>query len=491
VLEGQISQHEKQLAETERALEECRRRLVPATPVDAMRLRDEQDTLVREMDRLEQRIHELTAELTRLRKEDFEESARNCETADALEEAIAFWRELLALDAAHPRALEGIDRLGLAVARKRKYSELVNRLAPFFAAGQIDARLYGAVVKVVRVAHKSMTTAMPEIGLVELFVDGALRPDKFKEAWEALQAQGDAPAGTAPPDVDFAALSGRLSRGELVVLVGAILQSPDDLADALAAQAGASMVETRRRRSSPPSEIAEYFEMNPQFGPLDLVRRVSGILPRDPAKARLYGLLAKITRPVLVISSSHDTLLEQAFQSARKQFVVVSTVVNGMARVPAGKLIVKYCDRPVAEPPMDDQALSHEAPMDKGYSVLFKVRGVCDEKADASDPVHRTFTLSENRHFAFARQVDTQIPNYVGRHFSGRGLLVLGYSPVFWEDRLILNAIVERCRATGERSAVVTTEHNGFAGDYWQSRGVSQFAYSLDDFVARLDGAMP
>jgi hypothetical protein len=84
--------------------------------------------------------------------------------------------------------------------------------------------------------------------------------------------------------------------------------------------------------------------------------------------------------------------------------------------------------------------------------------------------------------------MDRLIPNYVVKQFAARGLFFLGYSPRHWEDRLLVNAILDKRRQQQyEPAYVITQESDPFVRAYWDSRGVHRYGIELSEFVRRLE----
>ena len=54
--------------------------------------------------------------------------------------------------------------------------------------------------------------------------------------------------------------------------------------------------------------------------------------------------------------------------------------------------------------------------------------------------------ISEDDYFAFAKRIESVIPAYLAKRFSQKSLLFLGHNLNEWQDRLILNAILEKRR---------------------------------------------
>jgi hypothetical protein len=211
-------------------------------------------------------------------------------------------------------------------------------------------------------------------------------------------------------------------------------------------------------------------------------------LPKPQTSNPLCQLLAAIREPLLIVSASQDTLLENAFAAAKKRCLVVSSVVTPMPDFHPGQILLRYSDREQPEEARLGEDLSRLSPLENGYSVVFKIRGECPSPQALGPRDLSSLVLTERSLFAFARHVDKLIPSYLSRHLATRGFWFLGFEPRHWEDRLVAGSILEARRSL-EPASVVGREAVGFEATYWSSRGVRRFPVDLPDFVTRLGGA--
>ena len=83
------------------------------------------------------------------------------------------------------------------------------------------------------------------------------------------------------------------------------------------------------------------------------------------------------------------------------------------------------------------------------------------------------FMIAEDDFFAFARQIAKAIPDYLVRQFRQRTLLFLGNNTADWQNRLILNAILEKSRHHRDRSYAICERlgvyESGIDGDPWNN----------------------
>ena len=121
--------------------------------------------------------------------------------------------------------------------------------------------------------------------------------------------------------------------------------------------------------------------------------------------------------------------MEKTFQQKDKKFAVISHQVYSLKEEDFGKVILQYHDRPDAEEPVAAEKISGLRLLENGYSIIYKICGFLDLFNDetvesAGDQSGRTDSLMilENDFFAFSRQLERLIPDYITRQFPGKGL---------------------------------------------------------------------
>jgi hypothetical protein len=217
-----------------------------------------------------------------------------------------------------------------------------------------------------------------------------------------------------------------------------------------------------------------------------LVRNLNTIIPATFPDISLYQLLAKIEQPLVLISANYDLFLERALQQVGRKYAVVSSIICGMQDCKIGDVLVRYSDRDQPELLRLEQDLSSLKPVESGYALIYKIRGYCDAANTPATYEHSMLTLTEENYFTFARHLDSLIPSYVVRQLTGRGLFFLGYSPRYWEDRLLVNAILDKRGPQQEPAQVFTRDEDQFVRAYWDSRRVHRYDIELSELVDRL-----
>ena len=445
---------------------------------ERMRLEEAIERHEGERQELEEKFEELEK---RLAIEDLKQEALRRERNGAHQEAIATLEKAQGLDPENPILGEEIKRLQARRDEARKLQETLRRLLR-----RIDDK--SVYTQVANRLKKSSEGAEDVAALVESFLARELSFQEFMDTWKALEAE---PEPRSAVSLKFVRLADRLKRGELVLFLGSDIPwifNPEVL-DQEAVVARLAQDAEYQEFNGSLSMIAEYYQMKPEYGFPALVRNLRALLPGESVGVPLYSLLSQVEQPQVLICSGYDTLLESTFRQVGKKFAVVCSLVGTTPEHSVGKVLVHYSDKDRPEEPCLEEELSNFPLLTHGYSVIYRVRGICAAECPPDSVEAGTLTLSEKAHFNFARHVDKIIPSYVTRQFSGRGLLFLGFSPRQWEDRLIVNSILDKRRNAAEPSHVVRKGPDPFEVAYWQSRGVGRYPFDLVHFVSRLEGA--
>jgi hypothetical protein len=198
-------------------------------------------------------------------------------------------------------------------------------------------------------------------------------------------------------------------------------------------------------------------------------------------------MLAGITQPLILISSAYDTLLENAFHRTGKKYALITSLIGTESDSDVGHVLIQYSDQDTIISTYLEEDLSHLNLLNEGFSLIYKIRGYLGPHIDQGIYQQNALTLSEENYFTFARYIDKLIPSYIVRQFIGRGFWFLGYTPTHWEDRLIANTILYRRRHQTEPAYAVSQNATRFEETYWERHGVRRYAFSLKEFVERLE----
>lgn len=429
--------------------------------------------------RMENISHNLTPELLDKAKiKEWVEIARRMERKQAYPEAIQQWQKIQTLNPQDTTIADEIERLEKKVSKNKLVDELKKQLFTY----KLDIKpIYLEVTQWLKRLEKegSVEEAEAMIEIATEFVNGRLTATDFIELW---QHQGSSPkmGGNLP---NYARLSERLRRGEIVIFLGSEvpaafnpdLPSPETLLSQLAEYAD------YQGCSSFP-EICEFLHINNQFGRNALRIKLQQLV-KSPASVlsslALYQLLASIPTPLVIISTCFSDLLEQIFLQQQRKFALLSHSIEEI-----GTLLVKYSDKNEAERYTTEE-LSGLNLLEHHYTLIYKILGCFDLNLPLDMTQKDSLMLSECDFFTFSRYADKLIPSYVVRQLSGRGFWLLGQSPRSWEKRLVVNSILKK-RGNEDRPLTIYQGEDCFAEVYWEHHGVKAYPVDLGQFVENI-----
>ena len=277
---------------------------------------------------------------------------------------------------------------------------------------------------------------------------------------------------------NYAALAERFQHGEVVVFLGSEISN--DIVPKLA-----DCVEYQNFNGSFP-EICEYVELNDiHYGRPFLSRKVHDFLAPIQMTSithSLYELLVKSHQPLMIIYAGYDSSLEDTFLQAQKKFVVLSHSHHSHE---IGTVFLKYSDQLEQSEQCSAESLSGLGLLESGYSIIYKING-CFKLNTSTNPSQKdSLMLSEQDYFEFARYIDRLIPDYLAGQLNGRGFWFLGQYPQTWENRLIMQAILEK-RQHQRGALAIHKDADPFASTYWKSKGIDNYSIELWEFVDKL-----
>lgn len=319
---------------------------------------------------------------------------------------------------------------------------------------------------------------------------------------DSEQANGQTVRVNAPPP--YGRIAKALASGSAVPIIGPgicrsgrpgdepwdpdaprFLPSGNELSACLADEAGFPSQAERDQLA----EVASYYEA---FKTRDALReRLRSLLaPAAPDKLAvppLYSLLASLEKPLLIITTNYDTLIEQVFRNAQRPYDLVvyselKELGNAVLWWPHGAL------KPETVAPNE---LSIEL---EKKTVIFKMHGSIVPQTSDLD----TFVITESDYVELLARIASRsaIPALFASHCQDRNLLFLGYSLRDWSFRTILQSLN---RFFAKRLVAGDDEIQSWAIDdrfselelkFWQRRGVYPYEVNLDEFVRLLRARM-
>ncbi len=451
------------------------------------RLRQQISAKEAERETMEAELLRLDFELLRMEKAALMAEARRMALNNAFSEAIGKYKEVLTLDPEDGGVAREIERLE----ERRKTSADTDKLIlGIFSRRKEIEPIYTSVLKWLEQRKKTGAEEDGVLDLITQYMSERLSAQEFQKAWKEFESAPEKSSSSA--DINYSAFAQRLRAGDIVLFLGS------DLASELATDAPSTKTVVaglaRQARFNgfvgSLSKIAEYYHIS-EYGRLNLVANLDDLLSAASPEISFYRRLARLEQPLTIISASYDTLLENAFRAEGKRFALISPFVRNTRDYKVGTLLVEYSDRDQSGEPCQGEDLSGLAPLEAGYSVIFKVRGYCSGSYGGRGPYQdNTLTVAEQNYFTFARYVDKLIPDYLVNEFARKGLVFLGFSPDEWEDRLIASTLLNKRHPGAEPPYVIGQIKDPFKRAYWESLNVRRRQVDLQEFVHKLEAEL-
>ncbi len=294
-------------------------------------------------------------------------------------------------------------------------------------------------------------------------------------AWQSHQT---------PSKPNYPDWSDKLQQGRIVIFLGANVPR-DDISSNLFNELKDTLEYDSFKGEL--SELCECMEM--EKGREHLYQKTAEFIESlpSPSSAELYQLLAQVKAPLVLISSEYTNLLDQAFEAQQKKFVVLSPLNDWENSKNAGKLWQRYSAPNASPEAVGGEDMDCLDFLNRDYSVIYKIRGCVK-----SDKQH--LLLSENHYFKFTCHIQQAIPNSLVNLINTWGLWFIGHHPDTWEDRLLIQTILQQCQRTdreANRMAIDEGATDRFIGRFWQHREIDSYKVGVKEFVRELKKQPP
>jgi len=268
-----------------------------------------------------------------------------------------------------------------------------------------------------------------------------------------------------------ASLAARVPPGNAWAAASAFLPNGSELADHLAKESGFPPGEARDL-----AKVAQYFHV--QAGRSLLHKELRKIFQRAYAPLPIHGLLASAQKPLLVVTTNYDSLIEQAFAFANKPYdLVIHTTDSQIGE--------RIYHRAHGEMTLN-KVVPRKLLIDLGTrSVVYKIHGSCD----AADPTKDQYVITEDDYIDFLSRMvkNTAIPAFCAEPFQCWPFLFIGYRLGDWNMRVVLNRISPTVRLEqGIKSWAIERAPSALEERFWMTRGVNVYPKPIDDFVTEL-----
>jgi hypothetical protein len=229
------------------------------------------------------------------------------------------------------------------------------------------------------------------------------------------------------------------------------------------------------------------------IGRRDLRGYLRKILGREYAFGKVHEFLASFERPLLIVVTNYDTLLEDAFVKAERPYDLV--VYPSDLRDNANAVL--WWPNGVSEPRVCDP-VQLEIDLEQ-TTVIFKMHGTLHKKDDQYD----TFVVTEEDYIDFISRMtmSAAIPAVFSQYMRDRSFLFLGYGLRDWNLRVLhknlgrylrqRSALARLGDDEAPKSWAIQLGPSELEKKLWAGRGVEIFDQDLDRFIANLRATVP
>ena len=428
----------------------------------------------------------------RLAEESRDADAR--ERAALLRRAESLWRGTpladFAYDAFAQTAIAQLEELRLGVIEDRidaelelgRHADLLGELETLVARHPHRERLRGqqmlALYRAGRQADALYAYQSARRGLLEeLGIDPGPALQRLHGAILRQERSLEPIAARAGPDDQLDAVASALFAGRLVPVLGAEL---GDLAGRLAER-----FECPADEGGALTRIAQFAALMQGSGPL--YDELHDALATRASTTSIHRFLAGLS-PVLrdrgapqplIVTTSYDLALEQAFLTAGEAFDVVSYLAVGRDRGKFCHLGADGSARVIDVP----NRYATELPLEQ-RPVILKLHGGIDP-APARD--WESFVITEDDYIDYLpqSQIASAVPVGLAARLRRSHFLFLGYGMREWSLRLVLNRLCAG-GSLNYRSWAVAPAPGPVERAFWRSRDVDLFEVPLDEYVDSL-----
>ena len=242
------------------------------------------------------------------------------------------------------------------------------------------------------------------------------------------------------------------------------------------------------RCATPLTVISQYYQTHVVGDRLIFYKRLKHLFPRGIKAGPIHRFLAQQPRPLVMVTTCYDTLLEGVLQEYGKPFAIVTHLAYTDVEEHLGKVVVQYSDRPGQA----EIGLSDELRIDlEQWWVIYKIQGTFDLFAgkDELDSI----VISEEDFVALLSRLGDQhrtIPALFNRLFQQKMFLFLGYRMTDWNFRMLVHILRAQERMRKVKGYAVRQGATEFERQYWESKNVQLINMTTAEFIQRLAAEM-
>jgi SIR2-like protein len=225
------------------------------------------------------------------------------------------------------------------------------------------------------------------------------------------------------------------------------------------------------------ASVAQYYEI--VSGRNGLNDALHEVFAAKYEPSRLHRYLASIERPLLIVTTNYDRLLETAFEHRPHDLVVHTTEAAANERL-------LWWRNGAKEP---ERVLAKKLYIDLGKTtVIYKMHGAVDALLAARDQ----YVITEDDYVDFVSRLIRKkaIPAIFAEPFQNRHFLFLGYGLRDWNFRVVLNRVDKSLRGGNvPPSWAIDAKPSALETRLWQRRGVEVYGMTIEEFLDGLGAA--
>jgi hypothetical protein len=219
-----------------------------------------------------------------------------------------------------------------------------------------------------------------------------------------------------------------------------------------------------------------------KFGRGSLRRQLERVFEPSPAPSALHRYLASFERPLVILTTNYDDMIETAFDEVDKPYhLIVQTI--GPDRPSEMRI------RRVGSAEVDDVVDPTNLEIDvTEHPVIFKIHGSCGP-GDVTD-----YLITEDDYLLFLHRMigKKAIPTALAEPMRTRQFLFIGYGLQDWNLRLLFHQLKEfmtKPRGVVSPSWAIMHEVDEVDRRLWNDRGVELLEIPLAGFVSGMVAA--
>jgi len=224
------------------------------------------------------------------------------------------------------------------------------------------------------------------------------------------------------------------------------------------------------------AKVAQYY--NVVGGREALDSELHAIFDCDYPLTPLHLFLAEVPKPLLIVTTNYDDLIERAFDIRGRAYDVV---IHSTDPAIGDRLLWRaHGSKAITE------IIPNKLDIDlESTTVIYKMHGAVDREDSTRDQ----FVITEDDYIDFLTRMtkNKAIPVIFAEPFQSRHFLFLGYGLRDWNLRVVLNRIEKDLRRQkGARSWAIQYKPSPLEQRFWQERGVEVYDKTLDEMVQQL-----